>query len=72
MCLQFPEGLMCWADSVALILEEFSSIVEDVFIIGDVTYGACCVDDIKAKALGCDFLVHYAHSCLIPIDVVRL
>lgn len=30
------------------------------------TYGACCVDDYTARALGCDVLVHYAHSCLIP------
>jgi 2-(3-amino-3-carboxypropyl)histidine synthase len=33
-------------------------------IMGDVTYGACCIDDFTAKALGCDFLVHYGHSCL--------
>lgn len=32
------------------------------------TYGACCVDDFTAKALGADLLVHYGHSCLIPID----
>jgi diphthamide biosynthesis enzyme Dph1/Dph2-like protein len=33
-------------------------------IMGDVTYGACCVDDFTALALGCDMLVHYGHSCL--------
>jgi 2-(3-amino-3-carboxypropyl)histidine synthase len=33
-------------------------------IMGDVTYGACCVDDYTALALGCDMLVHYGHSCL--------
>jgi diphthamide biosynthesis enzyme Dph1/Dph2-like protein len=33
-------------------------------IMGDVTYGACCVDDYTAVALGCDMLVHYGHSCL--------
>lgn len=37
--------------------------------MSDVTYGACCVDDYSARALGCDFLVHYGHSCLVPIDV---
>lgn len=36
----------------------------DTLIMGDVTYGACCVDDFTAKALGADFLVHYGHSCL--------
>jgi 2-(3-amino-3-carboxypropyl)histidine synthase len=34
--------------------------------MGDVTYGACCVDDYTAVALGCDMLVHYGHSCLGP------
>lgn len=32
--------------------------------MGDVTYGACCVDDYTAMALGCDMLIHYGHSCL--------
>ena len=36
--------------------------------MGDATYGACCVDDYTATALGCDLLVHYGHSCLVPID----
>ncbi|KAF5904356.1 diphthamide biosynthesis protein 1, partial [Clarias magur] len=36
--------------------------------MGDVTYGACCIDDFTARALGADFMVHYGHSCLIPID----
>jgi len=39
-----------------------------VSVLGDVTYGACCVDDLGAQALGCDLLVHYGHSCLVPIQ----
>nr|NVI71008.1 putative diphthamide biosynthesis protein 1 [Cucujiformia] len=31
-------------------------------------YGACCVDDLTAKSLRVDLLVHYGHSCLIPIN----
>uniref|UniRef100_A0A671MFB4 2-(3-amino-3-carboxypropyl)histidine synthase subunit 1 n=1 Tax=Sinocyclocheilus anshuiensis TaxID=1608454 RepID=A0A671MFB4_9TELE len=48
----------------------FLKIVEkaDTLVMGDVTYGACCVDDFTARALGADFMVHYGHSCLIPID----
>jgi len=34
--------------------------------LGEVVYGACCLDDHKAKILGCDFIVHYGHSCLVP------
>lgn len=37
-----------------------------------VTYGACCVDDLSALALGADFMVHYGHSCLVPIDVTTI
>lgn len=44
--------------------------------MGDVTYGACCVDDFSARALGCDFLLHYGHSCLgmrtIPLPWLNL
>ena len=40
--------------------------------MGDVTYGACCIDDYTARALGCDLLIHYAHSCLIPVDVTKI
>lgn len=36
--------------------------------MGDVTYGACCIDDLTARALGVDLLVHYGHSCLVPMD----
>ena len=43
--------------------------VDHCFIMGDVTYGACCVDDFSAAALGADFLVHYGHSCLVPVDM---
>jgi 2-(3-amino-3-carboxypropyl)histidine synthase len=36
----------------------------DVVIMGDVAYGACCIDDYGARALKCDLLIHYGHSCL--------
>lgn len=41
-------------------------------VLGDVTYGACCVDDFSAKALGAELLVHYGHSCLVPVDVTKV
>ena len=41
-------------------------------ILGDVTYGACCIDDLASKKLGCDFIVHYGHSCLVPIPEMTI
>ncbi len=46
--------------------------VRHAFVMGDVTYGACCVDDFSAAALKADLLVHYGHSCLVPVDVTKV
>ncbi|KAJ1505356.1 Diphthamide biosynthesis protein 1 [Coelomomyces lativittatus] len=70
VALQMPEGLLMYACVIADLLETFTKV--DTVIMGDVTYGACCVDDFTARALGCDFLVHYGHSCLVPIDITTL
>uniref|UniRef100_A0A8B9QAI1 2-(3-amino-3-carboxypropyl)histidine synthase subunit 1 n=1 Tax=Apteryx owenii TaxID=8824 RepID=A0A8B9QAI1_APTOW len=64
-----PEGLLMFACTIADIIERFTAA--EAVVMGDVTYGACCVDDYTAKALGADFLVHYGHSCLIPIDATQ-
>lgn len=66
VALQMPEGLLMFAVTLCDIIEEFTEA--ETVIMGDVTYGACCVDDITARALEVDLLVHYGHSCLIPID----
>ena len=68
VALQMPEGLLMYACTIADIIQKFSGpLVKTVSILGDVTYGACCVDDLGAQALGADLLVHYGHSCLIPV-----
>ncbi|ESK97467.1 diphthamide biosynthesis protein 1 [Moniliophthora roreri MCA 2997] len=64
--LQMPEGLQMFACVISDIIERFTDALTT--ILGDVTYGACCVDDYTAVALGCDLLVHYGHSCLVPMD----
>ena len=68
VALQFPEGLLIYACAIADILEVFAEV--ETVIMGDVTYGACCVDDLSAAALGVDLLVHYGHSCLVPVNTM--
>ncbi|CAH0487217.1 unnamed protein product [Peronospora farinosa] len=70
VALQFPEGLLLYACVISDIIERFTGA--DSIILGDVTYGACCVDDLSALALGADFMIHYGHSCLVPIDVTSI
>ncbi|OCH92901.1 Diphthamide synthesis [Obba rivulosa] len=70
VALQMPEGLQMFACTIADIVERFTDAL--TVIMGDVTYGACCIDDYTAVALGCDMLVHYGHSCLVPIDQTQI
>lgn len=60
-----------FATTISDILSQFCPGASTI-IMGDVTYGACCIDDYTARALGCDLLVHYAHSCLIPVNVTQI
>lgn len=66
--LQMPEGLHQWALGLADIITTFAPNVETTTIMGDVTFGACCIDDLGARAVGVDFIVHYGHSCIVPTD----
>lgn len=65
--IQFPEGLQMFACILSDILTEFAEL-EECVILADVVFGACCVEDLTSEALGLDFLVHYGHSCLVPIN----
>ena len=49
MALQLPEGLQLFACTLADVIGVHAGV--EVIILGDVTYGACCVDDLNARAL---------------------
>lgn len=71
VALQLPEGLLMYA----LVLSDIFTTIggaDHCFVLGDVTYGACCVDDLSASALGVDLLIHYGHSCLVPVDTTTI
>lgn len=70
VALQMPEGLLIYSLIISDILEQFCEA--ETVVMGDVSYGACCIDDFTARALDCDFIVHYAHSCLVPIDITDI
>ncbi|KAI5287098.1 Diphthamide biosynthesis protein 2 [Ascosphaera aggregata] len=37
-----------------------------LFILGDTSYGECCVDEIAAEHVEADVVVHYGRACLSP------
>lgn len=62
-------GLLIFASKIAQVLHALTGV--DTILMGDVTYGACCVDDFTASLLGAQLLVHYGHSCLVPTSVAN-
>lgn len=70
VALQMPEGLLIYSLIISDIIESFCNV--EIVVMGDVSYGACCIDDFTARALDCDFIIHYAHLCLVPIDITKI
>jgi 2-(3-amino-3-carboxypropyl)histidine synthase len=58
--LQAPEGLKTKVQGIADMIEK--SCKCSVLISNDPCYGACDLQDGKAKLLGCDLLVHMGHT----------
>lgn len=65
VALQLPEGLQRYALPLCDLISKFAEC--ECTVMAEQTFGACCVDDMQAERLGCDFIVHYGHSCLIPV-----
>ncbi len=38
--------------------------VPEFYILADTSYGGCCVDEVAAKHVDADLVVHYGHACL--------
>ncbi|KAF6003713.1 Diphthamide biosynthesis protein 1 [Cyanidiococcus yangmingshanensis] len=77
VALQLPEGLQMYACTLVDVLSRLCRTETNpagcaFVVLADVTYGACCVDDLAAWRLGCDFLVHYGHSCLVPVQSLHV
>ncbi|GHJ87559.1 hypothetical protein NliqN6_3961 [Naganishia liquefaciens] len=85
VALQMPEGLMIYGPIIADILEHYTYPAAECgpggkyegmevtpLLLADVTYGACCIDDFTAKEMGAEMIVHYGHSCLIPVSQTTL
>jgi len=62
VALQFPDELLVDAPDVALEIEQKSNV--EVYVLGDTTYGSCCVDEITSEHIGADSVIHFGHACL--------
>ncbi|BFZ55349.1 Diphthamide biosynthesis protein 2 [Savitreella phatthalungensis] len=75
VALQFPDELLPDAAAVVAALEigvrDSASTLDHVapcrfYVLGDTSYGSCCVDEVAAEHIGADAIVHYGRSCLSP------
>jgi len=64
--LQFPDSLLQDAPNVARLLKARVDDNVNIFILGDTTYGECCVDEIAAEHVSSDSVIHFGHTCLTP------
>jgi diphthamide biosynthesis protein 2 len=80
IALQFPDDLLpdaaevCWKMeetirtlvSNGLLAEAVVKAIPDplIFILGDTTFGSCCVDTVAAQHLRADWIVHFGKACL--------
>ncbi|XP_061613427.1 2-(3-amino-3-carboxypropyl)histidine synthase subunit 2 [Phyllopteryx taeniolatus] len=64
VALQFPDALLHDSTAVAAEIERITQA--KVYILGDTSYGSCCVDEVAAEHVGADCMVHYGRACLSP------
>ena len=62
VAIQIPEGLKMQALDIS---DEIESLGVQTLVIADPCFGACDIPDHDMKLLGCDLIVHFAHSPFI-------
>ncbi|XP_028826132.1 2-(3-amino-3-carboxypropyl)histidine synthase subunit 2 [Denticeps clupeoides] len=64
VALQFPDELLVVSVPIAAAIENETKA--KTYILGDTSYGSCCVDEVAAEHVGADCMVHYGGACLSP------
>nr|UXY87281.1 diphthamide biosynthesis protein 1 [Cryptomonas sp.] len=65
--MQFPDGLQKYGINLIDLLKKNSLELSTFLISSRTSFGACCAEDFLGKFLGICLILHYGHSCLIPI-----
>ena len=77
VALQFPDKLLIYAplvcEGLRLYTEQYlrnenQHHLKNIFcfILGDTSYGECCVDEVASQHLSANLIVHYGNACLSP------
>ena len=63
IALQFPKGEISLAPALAESLSKLLPSQTQIFVLGDTSYGDCCVDEVGAEHYCADCIIHYGYSC---------
>ena len=66
IALQFPDNFLEFSNEIVQKLKENCSEEDDInfYVLGDTSYGSCCVDEVAAQHINADFILHYGKACL--------
>lgn len=64
VALQFPDDLL--VDSVQIASQIEKETGAKLYILGDTSYGSCCVDEVAAEHVEAQCIIHYGRACLSP------
>lgn len=64
VCIQLPDYML--SKSVSISSEFERLLARRVYILGDTSYGSCCVDETAAQHITADCVVHFGRSCMTP------
>ncbi|OQR84571.1 diphthamide biosynthesis protein [Achlya hypogyna] len=72
VALQFPDAMLPDALGVQALLKDALAghELDRIFVLGDTSYGSCCVDEVAAQHLKADVVVHYGRACLSPTSTL--
>ena len=66
---QLPDDCLVDAPRILKSVREYLNELDDsfkptLFVLGDTSYGDCCVDEVAASHMGAQSVIHYGRSCL--------
>ena len=70
VALQLPDALLQHA--AGLVRDLRAQHPAAYYVLGDTTFGSCCVDVEAARRVGAQAIVHYGRACLSPLEGVRV
>ena len=63
ICLQFPDYFLEYSTAIVVELSELCPN-NTFFILGDTTFGSCCIDKVAGEHGNSDGIIHFGHACL--------